>query len=58
VGTASGFKRILIFELLKSSGLKCMSQIALNSLGIQFFRPVASIHFAATDFVCGNLQLY
>jgi len=37
MGTASGFKQILIFVLLKSSGLKDMSQIALNSLGIQFF---------------------
>jgi len=56
MGSASGFKRILIFILLTFSGLKRMSQIALNSLGIQFFRSVASIHFAAKVFICGNLK--
>lgn len=56
VGTTSGFKRTLLVVLLKSSDLKWILQIALYLLGINFFRPVASIHLAAMLSICGKLK--
>jgi len=56
VGIASGFKRFLILVLLKSSDVKCISQMALYSFGIQLVLPVAAIHFSITDAICGNLK--
>jgi len=56
VGITSGFKRTLLVMLLKSSDLKWISQIALYLLGINFFRPIASIHLAAILSICGKLK--